>query len=155
MPREQSVVKLNIARMQARTAKYPSEQGYRESVRDQFRELQYALESVYQQLEDASPAIMYNALLPTFDKSQMYVPVKTGDLKASGYLEITDTVRGSQRVELGYGRGGQPWYAMYVHENLNSYHKPPTRAKWLQEAVYEDLPELPNRLARMYQMFMF
>lgn len=155
MPRKQPLVRLNIARMQARTAKFPSEVGYRESLRSQFRELEEILTHVFEQLESASPSIIYNVLLPTFEKSQLYVPVATGAMKESGYLEITSSVRGSQRVEMGYGRGGSPWYTMYVHENLNSYHRSPTRAKWLQSAVYEDMPAMLKNLSNEYAKYMF
>jgi hypothetical protein len=93
-----------------------------------------------------SGAVLYNALKPTFDKSQTYVPIDTGDLKKSGYLEVRR--RGLFRayeVEIGYGRGGFPSYAIYVHETP-IFHKPPTRWKFLQAAISEDGNEIQKRI---------
>jgi hypothetical protein len=71
------------------------------------------------------------ALEPTFDKSQELVPVLTGALKRSGFLGVGES-RGKKVAEIGYGRGGVPFYAARVHEDLDVYHKPPTQAKFLE-----------------------
>jgi hypothetical protein len=93
-----------------------------------------------------SGEILYDALKPTFDKSQKYVPVATGDLKASGYLQVQR--QGALRAyvaEIGYGRGGFPSYAIYVHETP-IFHKAPTRWKFLQAALEEDSNEIRRRI---------
>lgn len=101
---------------------------------------------VVSSIEQASvPAVRY-ALQPIFDKSQIYCPVKTGDLKGSGYLEVRRT---GQKVvaEIGYAKGGHPDYAVIVHENLEFFHQPPTQAKYLQRAMEEGIDKVPARLA--------
>jgi hypothetical protein len=72
-------------------------------------------------------------------KSQTYVPVETGALKASGKVETTGKGFGA-RVFVRYGGSSSPRtadYAPFVHENMEKYHKPPTQAKFLERAVRE------------------
>jgi hypothetical protein len=96
-------------------------------------------------MEGASADIAVEALRPTFDKSQMYCPVDGGDLKASGYLE-SRLFRGHAVAEIGYGKGGNPDYAIYVHERTDLKHKAPSRSKFLQDAVEEDLSAIQGRI---------
>lgn len=98
-----------------------------------------------QNVEEAMPEILYEALGPTFEKSQEYCPVDTGALVESGYLEITE-FRKRSRVEIGYGLGGSPEYTAKVHENMEYKHEAPTRAKWLQIALEEDAEEIQMRI---------
>lgn len=100
-------------------------------------------------IEQATPEILMEAMQPTFDKSQEYVPVDTSALKESGYLEIVE-YRRTPRVEIGYGRNGEPDYAVAVHENLEWRHKSPTRAKYLQSAINEDEQAIRGRIIRAY-----
>jgi hypothetical protein len=117
------------------------------------KDLQDAFQSLIDQFEGVTPEIMLNAVQPTFQKSQEYCPTDTGALKSSGYAEITSTARGG-RVEVGYAKGGSPPYAVYVHENLSNFHRPPTRAKWLQAAMLEDLTSIFTRIQNGYYQFM-
>lgn len=96
-------------------------------------------------MEDVTPEILMHALKPAFDLSQKYVPVDTGALRKSGYLE-TVSFRGSPKVEIGYGRSGVPFYAGAVHENLEWAHKAPTQAKFLQRALEESQPQVQARI---------
>lgn len=61
-----------------------------------------------------------------------YVPVDTGNLKASGQ---------ARKEGSGFSTTGFVTYlanyAIYVHENLDSYHKPPTQAKFLERPAIE------------------
>lgn len=100
-------------------------------------------------IEEATPEILMEALEPTFEKSQEYCPRDTGELLNSGYLEIRE-LRGKPTVEMGYGFGGSPSYAVAVHENLEWRHKAPTRAKWLQTAIEEDEQAIQGRIVRAY-----
>lgn len=102
-------------------------------------------------IEGSTPHILLEALRPTFDKSQVYCPVDKGDLKASGYLEIVESRLGRIRVEIGYAKGGDPYYAVDVHENLEWRHKEPTRAKWLQIALEEDAQSIQARILNAYK----
>ena len=108
---------------------------------------------IFDQFEQASEDLMLEALEPTFELSKKYCPKDTGALVASGYLEKVG-FRGKPRVELGYGRGGTPDYAAYVHEMVDIPHQSPTRSKWLQAAVMEDLDNIYLRLGAGYLAFM-
>lgn len=96
-------------------------------------------------IDVAIPAIMVEALRPTFEKSQVLVPVKTGVLKASGFLRES-TFRGVPGAEIGYADGGRPFYAAKVHEDLDVFHKPPTQAKFLEQPLLEDIDNIKNRV---------
>lgn len=83
-------------------------------------------------------------------ESQKLVPVDTGALKASGRVEVSGTAMGA-RAQVVYGGGvvidisqepdpaGTTFrtvdYAYVVHERLDVYHRPPTQARFLADAV--------------------
>jgi hypothetical protein len=113
-----------------------------------------ALLDIQQQFVDVSDEVMLEALQPNYEKSQEYVPKQTGRLSRSGYLQIAETSRGNPRVEIGYGYGGDPFYTVFVHEMVNIRHEPPTRAKFLQQAIMEDLDGIFKRLGDGYKEFM-
>lgn len=96
-------------------------------------------------IENMSSTVVYEALKPTFEKTQERVPVDTGDLKGSGYLEIT----GKGQVQMGYGRGGFPEYTPIVHEDMAMKHKAPTAAKFLQGPLEEDYFTIVGRIAQL------
>jgi hypothetical protein len=126
---------------------------YKDVVRNTRRDMDRVIDNyrrLVQHLELVSPEVLYDALQPTFQLSQEYCPIDTGKLKASGYLEITQ-FRGVPTVEIGYARGGDPEYAVNVHENLEWRHKAPTRAKWLQVALQEDAPQIQSRIVNSYR----
>lgn len=94
---------------------------------------------------DQMPEILREALQPTFDKSQRYVPIDTGVLKDSGYLAVVKRFNGAV-AEIGYSKGGRPYYGVFVHENLEAHHRSPTRAKFLQAALEEDESAIQRRI---------
>lgn len=123
----------------------PAESGYAQQMRQTSQQLVATLKSIVNQFDAVTEDIMIEALEPTFAKSQEYVPVLTGELKASGYLQKTGS--GSRkRVEIGYGRGGQPRYAAIVHERTDIPHAKGKQAKFLQRAVMEDLDGIHDRI---------
>lgn len=146
-------IRLQVGKITSRGAKYPWEPGYVASVEKQVRELTDILRSICDQFGDVTPEICRDALEPTFEKSKVYCPKDTHRLVNSGYLEITG-FRGQPRVEMGYAKGGDPHYAVLVHENLNMHHQPPTQAKFLQRAVEEDLPDIAVRIGEGFRTFM-
>lgn len=97
-------------------------------------------------IKEATPAALEEALTPTFAKAIAYTPVATGKLRASGYMEMKQGIRGPE-IEIGFGKGGNPSYAAYVHEMVNIPHAAPTRAKFLQSAIEEDIDIIPKRIA--------
>jgi len=81
------------------------------------------------------------------ERSQVYVPVNKGRLKASGHVEVYR--KGFQTVvHVVYDTP----YAIYVHENTNSYHAPPTSAKFLTIAISETKAERERLLRYKYSV---
>jgi hypothetical protein len=146
-------IRLKVGKTNVRSPKYMSEATYVNAVNKGMRSIEKDLLYIIQQFEDVTPVFMKDALQPTFDKSLVYVPKKSGMLKDSGYLEIVE-YRGSPKVEMGYGAYGRPDYAVYVHEMVEIQHQAPTQAKFLERAVNEDMGDLINRLASSYKAFM-
>lgn len=132
-----------------RASAYASQVTFNQVAQAQGRAITDSLLEIYRSFEIMSPDVMMDALEPTFQISQDWCPVDTGDLKASGYLAVTE-YRGKPRVEIGYAKGGTPWYAEQVHEDVEMQHTPPTRAKWLQQAVMFDLNGIWHRLGLGY-----
>lgn len=63
-------------------------------------------------------------------ESQKLVPVKTGNLKRSGTVVSGGSgMHATATVEYDVS------YAIYVHENLQAFHSPPTQARFLADAV--------------------
>lgn len=85
-----------------------------------------------------TPDVLINALTPAFDKSQEYVPVKTGDLANSGVLSAEIAGADEAEASITYG-SAEIWYAAQVHEYVWLNHKAPTRSKYLQAALEEEL----------------
>jgi hypothetical protein len=107
------------------------------------------------------------------DSSLEQCPVETGTLKRSARVGAlgTRTVRGGggkfvgatsyadageDIVIIGYGFGDEinpktrrpaSDYAVPVHEIIEAYHKPPTKAKFLEDPVYEHSSEMEPFLA--------
>jgi hypothetical protein len=71
-------------------------------------------------------------------ESQIECPVNTGLLRGSAYVE-----RDGDDIVLGYSMG----YAVYVHENLEAHHAPPTKAKFLIDPVMRELDALQEQIA--------
>lgn len=128
----------------------PDQAAYTQQIRSQMKAIETNLSSVIAAIQDAGPDIVLAALQPTYDKSQVYVPKKTGALAASGYLEVTES-GGNTIVQMGYGKGGQPPYAVFVHERTDLFHEPPTRSKFLQAALEEDIGDINTRLQEGYK----
>ena len=101
-------------------------------------------------MKDQSGDVLVEAMRPTFEKTQRIVPVKSGALRRSGYLEKRR--RGDQvDAEIGYARGGNPRYAVLQHENLEFYHEPPTSAKFLERPLLEDATLIQDRIIKLYR----
>lgn len=95
---------------------------------------------------NALPSAGKFALGPTLTLAKRYCPKDTKALVNSGYLEITSRGAGGT-VEIGFGKGGVPHYALIVHEMLEYKHKAPTRAKFLQIAMQETRHSILARIA--------
>lgn len=142
--------KARIGRQRLTGTVDPTEASYTRSIREQMRVIEQNVTNFFSSVKSATPTVLKEALQPTFEKSQTYVPVDTGDLKESGYLEVSQ--KGDLiRAEIGYGKAGDPFYAAYVHERTDVAHAAPTRSKFLQAAVMEDMQKLNRRLVAAYR----
>lgn len=138
---------LGLTRVNAPT--YSSERGYVSQMNGVIKGLEKDLLSILDAFEVETPEIVRDALQPVFAESQRIVPTRSGRLKRSGYLEITN--RGKRpHVEIGYGRGGNPRYAVLVHE-LPQKHAPPTQSKFLERPILQDMQGIINRIANGYR----
>lgn len=77
------------------------------------------------------------------NESVKICPIDTGRLRASRKVAISKDSK-NVNLELSYNTE----YALKVHEDLEAYHRPPTRAKFLEIPVREALPELKENLEK-------
>ena len=92
---------------------------------------------------------------------EQYVPVETGTLKSSGFVQPPDTTGNNVSVYLGYGGAAAP-YALAVHENPRAgktggvspsgkkYKRWATVGQWkyLEQPVNENLGNVVSKLKR-------
>lgn len=144
-----------VERMFPESWRWPSVHRYHtQSLSSQITLLLDTVQSFVGHIDKKNAPVVYNALVDTFKKSQVYCPVdpehKSGTsitLRQSGRLTVRDAGRGNTVVEISYGRLGNPYYAVFVHEILTYEHAPPTRAKFLESAIKEDMQLIENKLA--------
>lgn len=147
------VARLKVGKTFVRTPKYPSEPGYVAAVNGAMKKIMADIQYVIDQFEDVTPEIMQEALEPTLELSAVYCPKDSGRLVDSRYMEVTG-YRGKPSVEIGYAKGNRPDYAAYVHEMVEIPHAAPTRAKFLEAAVNEDIGNIIDRVDAAYRRFM-
>jgi hypothetical protein len=141
-------VKLGLGLTRVSAPRWSSEPGYVQGMNAAIKVLEQELLDILEMFEVETPQVTYEALKPVFARSQELVPRRTGRLAASGYLEITDRGK-TPRVEMGYGRGGNPRYAVMVHE-IPQKHPPPTQWKFLEQPIMEDLNGIYFRIGKGY-----
>ena len=120
-----------------------------QDARLQMAEIIKAYEKLIRGFKDISPAACEEALRPVFKRAQYYVPEDTGNLWASGKL-TSGTKNGKAYANITFGNEEAP-YAAIVHEFVWLHHESPTRAKYLQAAMEEQLNDLLPRLQTAYQ----
>ena len=146
-----AVLRLNVGRVRRTVAIQPSEGGYIVSIRKQMKQIRDNLLKVVNHIDNVTPDALRFGLQPIFEESQRLVPVDTGALKRSGFIEVRTTSSGVHSAGIGYGRYGKPFYAGFVHEILEFRHAPPTQAKFLEAAVNAKLSTFKRRVALFYQ----
>lgn len=124
----------------------PSEADYTRQIRAQMKQIEDNLMKVIRGIEGLTPEALEYGVQPIYDLSQVYVPRKTEALANSGSIDASVTSRGA-RVVVSYGKGGEPEYAVFVHEMVDYYHAPPTQAKFLEQAVNEEVGNVRDRVA--------
>ncbi len=150
MVKKTSLVQASVGRRRIDSFVGSTEASFTLGARDEISKVLGDLMKTVSKMENASADVIHEALQPTFALSQTYVPVKTGNLKRSGFLRKT-TFRGIPTVQIGYGDGGSPPYAAIVHEKLENKHAAPTQAKFLQRALEEDADNIQARILRGYK----
>lgn len=129
----------NITSIDVATSRYVA------SIKAQMQDITRRLTTVVNEIERVTGDILLEALEPTFQLSQEYVPYDTGALHDSGYLEKQEG-GGLSRVVMGYAKGGQPDYAIMVHERVDIQHRSPERSKFLLAALEEDSGNIIGRI---------
>jgi len=140
-----------VGRVRVTSVPSPSEGAYIRIIREQMDTLSKNLLKVIERVESVTPEAITFGLQPIFDESQRLVPVDTGKLKRSGFIETRTTGTGKVSAEVGYGRFGNPFYAGFVHENLAFRHAPPTQALYLKAAVDKHIGDFSRRVALFMQ----
>lgn len=119
--------------------------GATRNVRQQMAAVQRNFQRIINSVEDVTEEAVREGLQPIYDESQVLVPVDTGRLKASGFIQTRRTSRGVSGV-VGYAPGSNPPYAAIVHERLDLNHESPTQAKFLEVAVMNNFEGFRQRL---------
>jgi hypothetical protein len=108
------------------------------------------LKAILEAAREKSPLAVAQAIWEEanliFAKSQVLVPVDTGVLRGSGGVSAPQKGTTGYFVDIFYG-GPAADYAMYVHEIIGNYHKPPTQAKYLEQPFMEALPQIQNNIS--------
>lgn len=120
-------------------------------IKRQFAEINKRLDLLSRAIERSTIGVTKEALKVIFDESQILVPINTGVLKASGYIDVRRT-RSGVIGEVGYAPRNNPPYALFVHENLEMQHKPPTQAKYLQAAVEKNASKVTAMILNHLRM---
>ena len=87
-------------------------------------ELQKALKDGKEKSPQAIAQAIWEEANLIFAKSQVLVPVDTGVLRGSGGVSAPQQGPQGFFVDVFYGGPAAP-YALYVHEIIENYHKPP------------------------------
>jgi hypothetical protein len=111
------------------------------NVKQVVRDMELEVEDVVDDMEDALPKIMKTDILVPANK---ICPKDTGALRRSGYVGVLRKGKWNIDASVGYTME----YAIYVHEILDAYHAPPTRAKWLEETYARNLAKVEKSLER-------
>lgn len=143
-------LQLNVGRQRITSVVSPAEAGYVRAIRTQMANIMANMQKIVDHVENVSAEALVYGLKPIFDESQRIVPVDTGRLKRSGFVETRRTARGTAAA-IGYGRYGRPTYAAFVHERLDLRHASPTSAKFLELAVARKLDDFRRRVVFFYQ----
>ncbi len=83
---------------------------------------------------------LYAHAVKVFERSQFEVPVDTGALRSSGYITQPFVAGNQIAISIVYGQAAAP-YALWVHEMMESYHEPPTKAKFLEDPLTNSLED--------------
>lgn len=89
---------------------------------------------------ELSGRYLYAHAVKVFEVSQLEVPVDTGALRSSGFITQPFVFGNQVAISIVYGQAAAP-YALWVHEIMEYYHEPPTKAKFLEDPLTNSLEE--------------
>jgi len=104
------------------------------------------LRSLSSQFPDAVAKAIYQEAQIEMTESKRRVPVDTGVLRASGFVQDPEKSGGNISVTLAYG-GAASEYAVIVHEDLEAFH-PIGQAKYLESVLKESAKYMAARIAK-------
>lgn len=124
-------------------------------VRTNARQWAKQLNVFLKEVESAVPLAVREGLFPIYETSQILVPVDTGDLKESGFIDVEVSPKGrSITGTVGYGENNMPPYTLIVHEDLTVFHEVPTQAKFLEEAFNREADDVEDNMKRFLKSFL-
>lgn len=114
-------------------------------------QMQAALRAVIEALPKRAAAALRAEAEIEMAESKKRVPVATGILRGSGFVD-TPVITGRKiSVELGYG-GAASDYAVIVHEDMDANHPNGGEAKFLESVLKESAPSLADRIAHRMEL---
>lgn len=115
-----------------------------------FNQLKADLERLKSQHQYAIASGLFQEMSEIMSESHDECPVKFGRLKATGQVEEPIIMSGRTSCRMGYSTK----YAIYVHEILENYHAPPTKAKFLEDPVNRNIDKVPQFINRSIAILM-
>ncbi len=141
---------VGVGRQRVTTKTSSFEAGYVGELRGQFKSVAQTLKKIVSHIENVTPEALIHGLEPIHKQSLVFVPVWTGALKRSAFLEARKTTRGVS-ASIGFARGGSPHYAAHVHEAVGIPHRGDEQAKFLEAAVNMHIDKVQPRVADYMQ----
>lgn len=124
---------------------HPTTVNITRDLREQFKVIEDNLARVINTIKEATPEALDFALEPIFLQASEWVPIDKGPLSESLVLETSQTSAGAFGG-IGFGIGESASYAVIVHEDMNVFHAPPTKAKFLEDAINKHEKDVLPRL---------
>lgn len=73
-------------------------------------------------------------------------PIEFGALRSSAFVDRPEITPAGASVTIGFG-GAAADYALFVHEDPNAHHEPPTQYKFLEQPALEHQRDFDKRIA--------
>lgn len=140
-----SIASIGVKRV-ATTAPAVASQGYARAMNAQFKAIMDSYKKMLDVIDEVVPDIMVEALEPTLKLAQYYCPKDTHRLVNSGFVEKRPSTRNQMNAVIGFAKNGFPDYAAIVHERVDIPHAAPTRSKFLETALLEDMGNVFGRI---------
>lgn len=105
------------------------------------------------EVERAVAKALYLEANDAFNESQIEVPVDLGVLQSSGHVTLPEWAGHQVTISIVYG-GASANYAVYVHEDLEARHDPPTKAKYLEDPVSRASMTMAARLGERVRSYL-